>query len=110
MFIILSGKIEELLKEKHSSRVLPLPSSSHLPENKHNVPLSENFGFPLPEPPQLETHMSGPIRPYANKIEIARASNTLFPVVPANSSNSQSNSTGLAFREYFPSGDTIRAL
>ncbi|KAJ5776774.1 hypothetical protein N7520_000020 [Penicillium odoratum] len=103
-------KIEELLKEKDSYHVVQLPSSSSLFVNQRNMPLSGHFGFPSSHSPRLENSLFGPTQHFANGKEARRASHTHFTVVPGNTSNSESNSVGLALGEQLPSQDTIRAL
>ena len=110
MIILLLAKIEELLKDKHSYHVLQLSSSSSLPENQHNMPLSGHFGVPLSQSPRLENPLFGPTQHFANGIEACQVSHTHFTVVPGNSIYSESNSVGLALGEQLPSQDTIRAL
>lgn len=110
MIILLLAKIEELLKDKHSYHVLQVSSSSSLPENQHNMPLSGPLGFPSSQSPRLENSLFGPTQHFANGVEACRVSHTHFTVVPSNPSYSESNSAGLALGEQLPSKDTIRAL
>jgi hypothetical protein len=110
MIILLLAKIEELLKDKHSYHVLQSSSSSSLPENQHNMPLSGHFGFPSSQSLRLENSLFGPTQHFANGIEPCPVSHTHFTVVSGNSSDCESNSVGLALGEQLPSQDTIRAL
>jgi hypothetical protein len=108
MIILLPAKIEELLKKKHASNILPSSSSSFLPENQHSTHLSEPFGFPSSLSPGLENPLFGPMQNYANGIEACQTIYTPFPDIP--SRDSQSNSLDLAFTEQPPSREIIRAL
>ncbi|KAJ5560329.1 hypothetical protein N7513_002728, partial [Penicillium frequentans] len=104
------AKVEELLEEKSTSHMLPTPSSSHLPKDQPNMPMSETFRMPSSESTRFELSMFGPMQPHINGKEAFQASHTLFPLIPGNSSNSQSSSIGLAFREQLPSEDMIYDL
>jgi hypothetical protein len=110
MIILLLAKIEELLKNKNSHRVLQLSSSSSLPENQHNTPLSGHIGFPSLQSLRHENPLSGPAQQFANGIDACPVSHPHSTVVSDNSSYSESNSVSLALGEQLPSQDTIRAL
>ncbi|KAJ5813643.1 uncharacterized protein N7503_000393 [Penicillium pulvis] len=102
-------KVEGLLEENSTSHRLPT-ASSHFPKDQPNMPMSESFRMPSSESTRVEYSMFGPMQPHTNGKEASQVSHTPFPLIPGNSSNFQSSSIGLAFREQLPSEDIIYDL